>query len=187
MHRLILAATLAVGPQTQIQSAARVAWTIPPGWRAEIIPFPLDFAPTIQHKGIEELRFAPGAFKAGTPDFWSYAFVWKLEESKSLDIPQLEEELTAYYKGLCLAVGKGKYTFHESRFKVRLQWQGKSLIGQIESYDPFATGKAITLRVVIHQRLCAKGIRLVFAVSPKPESDPIWTTLNQLQSDFTCE
>src|SRR5688500_2734436 len=49
------------------------AWPVPAGWRTETIPFPLGFAPTLPYTGIEELRFAPGMFKAGSDDFWTYA------------------------------------------------------------------------------------------------------------------
>jgi hypothetical protein len=36
------------------------AWETPAGWRTETIPFPLEFAPSIAHAGVEELRFPPG-------------------------------------------------------------------------------------------------------------------------------
>ena len=37
-------------------------WEVPAGWRSEVIPFPLDFAPSLTHRGFEEIRFAPGMF-----------------------------------------------------------------------------------------------------------------------------
>jgi hypothetical protein len=42
--------------------APRFAWPAPPGWKSETIPFPLDFAPDIPHRGVEEVRFEPRFF-----------------------------------------------------------------------------------------------------------------------------
>src|SRR5204863_4826340 len=56
---------------------ATVAWPLPPGWRTEMIPFPLDFAPTIQHTGAEVLRFPSGFFEPASGDYWAYAFIWR--------------------------------------------------------------------------------------------------------------
>jgi len=46
---------------------------VPAGWRSEVIPFPLDFAPAIHHGGLEDLRFPPGMFDPRSPDYWSYS------------------------------------------------------------------------------------------------------------------
>src|ERR1700760_3139406 len=86
-------------------------WAAPEGWRKETIPFPLEFAPSLKHKGLEELRFAPGMFKPGAPDFFSYAFVWWLEGEPPPAASALESELPVYFRGLCDAVGKDRYTF----------------------------------------------------------------------------
>ena len=40
----------------------------PAGWAKETIPLPSAFAPDMKWKGAEELRFAPGMFKANAPD-----------------------------------------------------------------------------------------------------------------------
>ncbi len=44
-------------------------------WRGERIELPPRFAPTMTLKGIEEIRFAPGMFKAESDWFFSYVFV----------------------------------------------------------------------------------------------------------------
>src|SRR5688500_6206534 len=55
------------------------AWSVSPGWRTETIPFPLPFAPELPHRGLVELRFSPGMFKADSEELWTYSFVWWLE------------------------------------------------------------------------------------------------------------
>lgn len=75
-------------------------WPVPEGWKEETIPFPLGFAPTIAHRGVEELRFPPGFLKQEDPHAWAYTFVWRLEDRAELDEAQLAGELTAYFRGL---------------------------------------------------------------------------------------
>src|SRR5215470_964537 len=79
-------------------------WPVPTGFRGETIPFPLDFAPGLPHKGVEELRFAPGFFDPAAPGYWSYAFAWRTDDPAELDAAALGGELTAYFRGLIGAV-----------------------------------------------------------------------------------
>ncbi len=183
MNPLLLALALGLG---QEPPKPALAWAVPPGWRTETLAFPLDFAPTVVHKGREEIRFCPGFFKPEAPDFWSYAFAWRLEEPTAPGIRQLERELTAYFKGLCLSVAQGKYALDASRFQARLEAGGGGWIGRVETYDPFRTGKPVTLRVRVLVRTCAEGRALVFALSPQPEEAPIWRELAALQDAFPC-
>jgi hypothetical protein len=88
--------------------APAAPWPVPAGWKSETIPFPLDFAPKLAHKGIEELRFAPGFFDPAAPGYWSYAFVWRTENPADLDAAALGAELTAYFRGLIDAVDAKK-------------------------------------------------------------------------------
>jgi len=80
------------------------SWEIPAGWKSETIPFPLDFAPSLSHRGVEELRFPPGMFDPAAPGYWSYVFAWRLDDPAALDAAALGGELTAYFRGLIRAV-----------------------------------------------------------------------------------
>jgi hypothetical protein len=79
-------------------------WLLPTGWRSEIIAFPLDFAPSVSHHGLEELRFPPAVFDPQASTYWSYAFAWRLDDAAALDPSALAGELTAYFRGLMVAV-----------------------------------------------------------------------------------
>src|SRR5438067_9373082 len=81
-----------------------VACAKPATWRTEVIPFPLDFAPAIAHRGVEELQFPPGFFDPNSPARWSYTFVWRLDDAAPLAPDALAGELTAYFEGLQKAV-----------------------------------------------------------------------------------
>jgi hypothetical protein len=52
------------------------AWETPEGWRTETIPFPLEFAPALAYRGVEELRFPKAFLVPGDDWYFSYAFVW---------------------------------------------------------------------------------------------------------------
>src|SRR4051812_30681554 len=54
---------------------------IPAGWDIERFLIPIEFAPSISYKGIEDIRFTPGWSKAETDDYWSYAFLWYLDSA----------------------------------------------------------------------------------------------------------
>jgi hypothetical protein len=163
--------------------AAGLAWTVPDGWRTETIPFPLDFAPSLKHRGFEELRFSPGMFKPEAPDFWSYAFVWWLSDEAPPSREVLERELEVYFRGLSNAVGKDKYAFDQSRFKATLRADGT---GQIETYDAFKTAKPITLRVRIRSQRCGANTALLVALSPADPAAAIWRQLDGLLAGFGC-
>ena len=75
-------------------------WHVPEGWKKEMIPFPLEFAPGIKHAGTEELRFAPGMFKPDQPGYWSYGFVWWVEDREFQSPDSLADELRDYFRGL---------------------------------------------------------------------------------------
>jgi hypothetical protein len=163
--------------------ATGLGWTVPAGWRTETIPFPLDFAPSLQHRGFEELRFSPGMFKPDAPDFWSYAFVWWLEGEQPPSNDVLQRELGEYFRGLSNAVAKGKYEFDQSRFKATLGADGA---GRIETYDAFKTGKPITLRVRTRAQRCGAATALVVTLSPADANGPVWRQLDDLAAAFHC-
>ena len=186
-----LALTLAVSGSFQ--------WPLPEGWREETIPFPLQFAPDLLYKGVEELRFSPGMFKPDQEGYWSYAFVWWLEGRPVLDATELNASLQRYFSGLCTSVAKDKgQTLDPAKFSASLHpvdGSGPKLghavaafAGTVHAYDAFATGKPIVLNVDVWVWDCdrsGKRAALVLA-SPKPTSAPIWSSLRKRRDDFVC-
>ena len=70
------------------------------GWDVERFLIPISFAPSIPYKGIEDIRFTPGWAKKTTNEYWSYAFLWYLDGTVTLDARTIENNLKAYYTGL---------------------------------------------------------------------------------------
>lgn len=170
----------------------------PEGWATERMTFPLGFAKDLDHKGVEDVRFAPGMFKPDAPDYFSYAFLMWLEGTVSFEPAALEKDLLTYYKGLCAAVSRSrKLELDLSKISVKVVRQEKKgrLAGgeadvshaQIDWFDPFTTGKPLTLHLEIWTRSAEEGKRscLLALASPKEKSAPIWGALRKIQEGFT--
>src|SRR3569832_1845746 len=98
--------------------APATSWPVPAGWKHEVIPFPLEFAPGLPHRGLEELRFPPGFLKAGAPNHWSYAFAWRLDDAAELAPTALASELAVYYRELLAAVDGDKHRLEPASISV---------------------------------------------------------------------
>jgi hypothetical protein len=173
----------------------------PTGWAKETIALPPAFAPDMKWQGTEELRFAPGMFQAGAPDFFSYALLFWLPDDTEVGAKALERELLAYYRGLAAAVGKGKkqeadpkafsLTITAAKQQPDKRPGGETVagyVGELRWTEPFATGKAQTLRLEIHSWPCAKHKRhcVFVCASPQPEAAAVWKTLREIRAGCTC-
>ena len=181
------------------QDADPYALPAPEGWGKERMEFPLSFAKDLDYKGLEELRFAPGMFKAEAADYFSYAFMMWIDGKMSFEPKSLEKDLLKYYKGLCATVARGKkLDLDLSKISVKVTKQDKkgSLGGedadffhaQIDWYDPFVTGKPLTLHLEMWGRAAdgQKRSCLFACASPKEKSAPVWEALRKIQAGFTC-
>ena len=169
-------------------------WPQPAGWRTETIPFPLEFAPDIQHRGIVEVRFSPGFKDPAAEGFWSYAFVWWLEDQVPLTRQLLADELRRYYFGLSKAVAGEKYGIRAEMFSADVTEEvvtapySSAYAGIVEAFDPFKTGKPLRLNVTIRVGVCeaAKRRYLIVEASPQPRNTLIWKELSQVADSFKC-
>jgi hypothetical protein len=142
---------------------------------------------------VEELRFAPGFFAPSASGYWSYAFAWWLDDTTPIDNESLANALTIYFRGLCVAVGEGMFSFDVDHFDTTLtedrpsrEQSGTTHHGQIETYDPFTTGEPLTLEVNAHVFMCGQHQVVLLGASPKAESEPIWAALVGVLGSFQC-
>jgi hypothetical protein len=147
-------------------------------------------------KGAEELRFAPGMFKAGTPDFLSYAFLFWLTDDTQIDAKTLERELLAYYRGLAAAVSKSKKRNVDTTvFSLTITAAGRTpeklpggeavsgYSGELHWTEPFATVKPQTLRLEIESWQSGSKHHCVFVcASPQPETAAVWKMLREIRA-----
>lgn len=160
-------------------------------WGKEIFTFPLNFAGEIPYAGIEEAHFPKGWRDIDSPEFWSYAFAWKVDLRSTLTKKELETNLQRYFDGLMNVVNKNQdLVLPKSIAKVEQEEvKGASqFIGTIDVFDAFVTNKAMTLNLVVQQEYCEEEQQsiLVFKFSPKGFQHDIWQTLEEikLRDDF---
>jgi hypothetical protein len=178
MQRLILSAYLCAcacaspPPPAAREPMARPAapWATPSGFRAETIPFPLDFAPGLGHSGAEELRFSPGFFDPSAPGYWSYAFVWRTEDPAELDAAALGGELTAYFRGLIDAVDQAKQIADRDAISVRAAPTGARFALTAHVFDAFKTKQPLDLVGWAERVPCAPGALWRFVLAPAVSS-----------------
>ena len=181
----------AVPPQLQMFEIAKPT----PEWSGERIKLPPSFAPKLGLKGIEEILFAPGMFKATEKDFFSYVFLFALERKPELTAEVLRKELLAYYIGLSKNV-MGNPKLDTSKFTVKLSplkengpvpkgaVGAKSYRADVYWIEPFATKKFQTLHFELQTWKYAKSPYnyLFVCASPQKPGAPIWKTMRGIRA-----
>ncbi|HEY5745902.1 MAG TPA: hypothetical protein VIU12_07485 [Chryseolinea sp.] len=170
--------------------------TIPQGWDVERFGIPIEFAPSIPYKGVEDVRFAPGWSDAKSNSYWTYAFLWHLEGRPESNPQIIEKNLTAYYNGL---VGRNiekrnipKDKLVQIKVKIKQTSTGKGDLqtysGTIDMLDYMAQ-MPITLNCIVHIKLCPQeknNTFIFYEISPRPPADNIWKELQDLWTTFEC-
>lgn len=157
----------APAPASPAPPAADPAWPVPPGWRSEVIKFPLDFAPSIAHRGFEDLRFPPGFFDPAAEGYWSYAFIWRTEDPAELDAAALGAELTAYFRGLVAAVDEQKRVTAPDEIVASATPDGAARFRlAAHVFDAFKTAAPLDLVGFAERRPCRTGALWVFVLAP---------------------
>jgi len=173
--RTLLALLLLMALGCEGQDALPLQLDAPPGWRQEVITLPPEFAPEMSWTGVEVLRFSPGMFKPEQADFFSYAFLLKLDSGD----PDWETQLLLYYVGLARAVS-GDPNLDVSGFRVFLEGESEARYGSIQWTEPFVTKSHQKLNLECHQL----SPELWFVcLSPQLTDMPIWTTLRRMRND----
>lgn len=167
----------------------------PTGWDVERFLIPIEFAPSIPYKGMEDIRFTPGWGKAGAEDYWSYAFLWFLDGSQVVTAKTTEKHLNAYYTGL---VGRNiiqrkiandkLVTITTSFQEIKKEKEDISTFrGSVHMLD-YMEQKPITLNSIVHVRKCP-GVDKTFVfteISPQPYTHDVWKKMNDLWTGFNC-
>ena len=160
-------------------------WSTPAGFRGETIPFPLEFAPGLSHKGFEELRFAPGFFDPAAPGYWSYTFVWRTEDPAALDAAALGAELTTYFRGLIEAVDEAKQIANKDTIVARATAAGARLTVTAHVIDAFKTKQPLDLVGWAERRACGAGALWRFVLAPAAST--LRPELEALAGEAACD
>jgi hypothetical protein len=152
-------------------------WPVPAGWKHEVIEFPLSFATELPHRGVEELRFPPGFNDVHSPNYWTYAFVWRLDDAAELDATALAAELTAYFRGLFVGVDGDKHSADPQQITTTATSADGQFELDIHNLDGFHDGVPVHLVGVAARRTCAKGAVWTFALEPAGTAHPELVTV----------
>jgi hypothetical protein len=169
--------------------------SFPKGWDYERFLIPMEFAPQIPYKGIEDIRFTPGWGNAKTDEYWTYAFLWYLDHAQKTNAKILEHNLNAYYTGLVgrniekRKISADKLVPVKTEIKQLKIDHGdlKTFGGTIYMLD-YMEQKPITLNCIIHVKNCneRKKTFIFYEISPRPLTDDVWKKLDQLWTKFNC-
>jgi hypothetical protein len=180
----------------------------PVSWQFERFTLPPTFSQNFPYKGAEELRFSPGMFNKDSVNYFSYAFVARLDNTPAFTQEQVKNYLLVYFKGLCASTAKQRnLTIDTAQITVSIE-PGFRMSGsplkpgpaekQITSSGPptynaelhlfgvFADGAPVRLNAEIKvlSDSKTKTTFLVYIASPQPKSHPIWQELYEIQKAF---
>jgi hypothetical protein len=182
--------------------------TGPASWQFERFALPPSFEPAFPYKGVEELRFSPGMFNKDSANYFSYAFVARLDNTPAFMQEQVKNYLLIYFKGLCASTAKQRNLSIDTSQITVLTEPGVRIPGSpptpgsaekrinnsgpptfnalLRIFGVFADGAPVRLNAEVKVLSDSKTQTtfLVFIASPQPKSHPIWQQLYQIQKDF---
>jgi hypothetical protein len=173
------------------------AYTLPypQGWGTELFLIPISFAPQITYKGVEDIRFAPGWGKAGSNEYWTYCFLWALENNPAIDAGTIASNLKAYYTGLINSnIPKNKIPASGIFETVTAIEKIPTATGDIATFKgtihmlDYMKQEPITLNSMVHLKSCPgqNTVYLFHQISPQPFTDSVWKSLDKIWAGFEC-
>lgn len=166
----------------------------PETWRKEVLEFPLIFARSLPYKGEEHIRFAEGWGDVESQEYFSYAFIWLLEEDPQLNAQIIESDMDEYFTGLMKMGLLTKFKLFKKLPKTitsfnKVKNTDNLFLGTIEVYDAFFKNEKIELNVRVSVRYCTSVKKYVvyFRLSPKGFLFPVWDELDKVDVNFDCD
>ena len=182
--------------QAKAQDIQPQLMTMPQEWEFEYLEFPLAFAPDLDYKGFEELRFAPGMFDTASPSYFTYLFAIMLEGDHAFSEAQIDRFLTRYYQGLSHAVAtRAEITVDTSRIGISVM-RPDIRTGKHEGYfvtitymDTFTGGREVKLNmeVVVLYSKNGENTCIQALVSPQPKYTDVWKELYSYRKALMSE
>ena len=165
----------------------------PADWQFEQFSLPPIFAPTVPYKGLEELRFSPDMFKKDAPNYFTYAFSARLDNTTNVSQADISNYLLTYFRGLCskTAADRKLAPVDTTAIAVAIAPKGSAAPASIyeitlHAFGVFTDGAPITLNM--EAKVLAdpadRRVYVLFIVSPQPKTAPIWQQLHDLQKNF---
>ncbi len=183
---------IGAGFTTSFSQEMETVLSAPAGWRAELIPFPLEFAPEIDFTGFVDVRFAPGWSDLNSKQFWTYSFVWHIDAVANMTEEELANLFSTYYDGLMSSVLKSQGdSTNLNKLEKTLSLFVKTetgFVGKVRMFDPFFTKQSITLNIMVEESFCRATNKqtIAFDLSPKPIDDGVWSEFEKIRLVAKC-
>ncbi|ADV83077.1 hypothetical protein [Terriglobus saanensis] len=156
----------------------------PPGWRSERFSLPPAFAKSIPFAGKEDIRFSPNWAKKNTEGYWTYCFLWAIDDSPSFAAKDIGIYLKDYFTGLIKANLAASKTDVSKAIPVEISLReaeekntaDKVYEGDIRMLD-YKEQAPITLHLRIFvrdQKKVNSGLIVFVEASPQPYNDKVW-------------
>jgi hypothetical protein len=160
------------------------ALAIPPDWVDDYLVLPPRFAPGLPLQGGETTREPPGMYEPTSDQFFSYAFLWRLDGNPVLDSDNLRSDITTYYQGLCGAAtvtlaATSATALPSARAPVA------TFSGTLETGYCFGRPTP-TARLEITTYDCPSYPSVLALISSSVSTSPISLTLAALRDGFDC-
>ncbi|MEP6614058.1 MAG: hypothetical protein ABJA76_19280 [Mucilaginibacter sp.] len=163
----------------------------PEKWGKEKIAFPIEFAPSIPFKGMEEIRFTPGWGDSKSADYWSYTFVWFIEGAPVINADSLKQYFTQYYTGLYITNQKESPTGKRDFTQVQIA-KIATVNMDVDTYEAkistinFLNKQPLVLNGRIHVRRYAaiNHTVLLIEISPQDYKHPVWAGMDGIVNGF---
>ncbi len=182
--------------QSETEPKAPYQMPLPKGWGRERIKLPPSFAPKMNWKGHEDLRFAPGMFNPNSDSFLSYDVLFWTEGERVPTQKELQREIATYYQGLSKALLAGrkpglkpmqavvKLKAVESHNKTLLGKRPDArYVGELVWTEPFVTAAKQTLRLELDVRKHDGRISVFLCASPQNYDASVWNQLRKIRDD----
>jgi hypothetical protein len=136
---------------------------IPKGWDVERFLIPVSFAPEIKYQGVEDIRFSPGWGNVQSDAYWTYAFLWYLENKPVINAKITARNLTVYYTGLVKSNAEPRKIPAEKLLPVKTAIKKiKTATGDLKTFSgtiymlDYMQQKPIRLYCMVHLRVCSE-------------------------------
>jgi len=182
--------------QSESESKAPYQMPSPKGWRKERIKLPPAFAPNMNWKGHEDIRFAPGMFDPKSDSFFSYDILFWIEGKRAPTQKELQQKIAIYYQGLSKALLAGckpglkpmqavvKLKAVESLEKTPLDKRPEArYAGELAWTEPFVSARKQTLRLELDVRKHDGRISVFLCASPQTFDAKVWKQLRKIRDN----
>jgi len=177
---------------SQNQKPTAVILKTPADWGFERYDFPIDFAPGINYKGFEEIRFSPGMMDTTSAFYFSYIFAVAINDSVNLNEGAIKDFLNKYYQGLSASVGKSKKLNPDTvQMKAAVTTvptapniSTKSYNAGITFFDTFSNGRKIYLAMEIetsYNKTTHKTYMSVIVSPAEKDKTEVWNKLREIR------